>query len=329
VPGFSTSRRRSAETLPGIYRGWQFVSGLGFALVLWLLGYVFGGSENFTILQTWMIYTTLALSFYVVFSVGGLFAFSLAGFFGIGAYLSPYMYDRMTYVLALLVVLAIGSAIAFLLVVLVRRASDLYLGIATLGFAEILTVVYPNWQAVTGVSGNLYGIKPISFFGSAVVNPRPTYWLTAAGVVALYFLIAAMQRSTFGRNATAMRTSPEVAAVNGIDARRVRIVLFVVGSAFAVFAGSLFAHTQSYVSPESADVTVSITVFIIVIIGGARYIWSAPLGALLVVVLPLKITSWANYANLGFALLLVVMIIFAPGGLAGIPGYLRRRIWRA
>ena len=232
------------------------------------------------------IYALLALSLNLVWGGVGLVNLGLAGFFAVGAYTSALVTGAGAPVLigwgaALLVGAAVGLVVTFATV----RLRDDYLAIVTLGFAEVIRLVALNERWLTNGSDGISGIKaPLK-----AELGLGGFMLFYLGMVTLIVLLTStllhrLDRSPFGRAMKAIREDQQLAAFAGKNVLRFKLQTFALSAAIAALAGALYAHFQSYVSPDHFEPLITIYIFLAVTAGGVGRTSGAVLGAYLVVI---------------------------------------------
>jgi branched-chain amino acid transport system permease protein len=232
------------------------------------------------------IYALLALSLNLVWGGVGLVNRGLAGFFAVGAYTSALVTGAGAPVLigwgaALLVGAVVGLVVTFATV----RLRDDYLAIVTLGFAEVIRLVALNERWLTNGSDGISGIRaPLK--AELGLDGFTLFYL---GIVTLIVLLTSallqrLDRSPFGRAMKAIREDQQLAAFAGKNVLRFKLQAFAVSAAIAALAGALYAHFQSYVSPDHFEPLITIYIFLAVTAGGVGRSSGAVLGAYLVVI---------------------------------------------
>jgi branched-chain amino acid transport system permease protein len=265
-----------------------------------------------------LIYTVVSLGFYLVFCLTGQFAFSQAAMFGIGAYTTAWAERHTGFWLSLLISIAVVTLLAAVFLLLVNRASELYFAIATLGLAEITILVFQSWSSFAGSGGNSSVSGTPSVFGQLINTPAADFWFALAFTAAALIGVKAIELSPLRRQAIAVRDRERVARGMGVRTLQVRVLMFSLGAAFASAAGSLFATTQGFIDPDSFSVSLGIDIFLIVILGGVASMWGCVVGSVFVVVLPEIFRPAADYSQLVFAGVLLVVIFLLPGGFVSV-----------
>ena len=264
----------------------------------------------------------LAASLNLVNGHTGQFSLGHAGFMAAGAYASSTVTlflgpkilaatGSSTAATSLLFLLALGfgGLVAALIGLLVgipslRLRGD-YLAIVTLGFGEIIRVVIQNTDALGGSLG-LNGIPAYTNF----------FWTYALAAVTVY-VIANLVNSTYGRGFLAVRDDEVAAEAMGINTTKYKVNAFVIGAFFAGIAGGLYAHFNSFITPEGFNFLKSVEIVVMVILGGMGSTLGVVLAAILLTVLNEFLRQFEEYRMIIFSLLLIVMMIARPQGLLG------------
>lgn len=272
------------------------------------------------------IYIIFALSLNLEVGYTGLFNFGHVAFFGIGAYTSALLtLHQVPFEISLLSALALAGLWGFFLSLPCLRLRGDYFGIATLGFGEIIRMVFQNEVWLTKGPMGLPGIpKPILF--SIRFATLPQYLLLASGFAALTFVILrVILRSPFGRVLRAIREDEVAAGALGKNVFRFRLKSFVIGSTFAGLAGALWAHYITFISPGDFTLLETILVLLIVVLGGKGTQWGPIFGAIVLIFFQESLrflrlpAEWTRYLaplqQMIFGALLALLMIYRPDGL--------------
>jgi branched-chain amino acid transport system permease protein len=279
------------------------------------------------ILTNIAINIVLAVSLNLINGHTGQFSLGHAGFMSVGAYTAaavtmfagPHVLpvDAPTFIVMLwfLVALLAGGAMGAGLLVgapSLRLKGD-YLAIVTLGFGQIIFVIFRNIEPLGGALG-LNGIP-------AYTN---LFWAFGAAAVTVY-VITAMVNSTYGRGFLATHDDEIAAEAMGINTTRCKIVAFVIGAFFAGIAGGLYGHFELSISPRGFDFNKSVEIVVMVIVGGMGNTLGVILAAILLTLLPegLRMLSgvspslhWISESRLLlYSLLLISLMLLRPQGL--------------
>ncbi|HTJ27094.1 MAG TPA: branched-chain amino acid ABC transporter permease [Candidatus Limnocylindria bacterium] len=249
----------------------------------------------------------LALSLSVSLQAGQL-ALAQAAFMGIAAYVSAIL--AMTYhwplIASILAAVVVSTVVAALLAYPVRRLRGIFLAIATIGFGEIVRVVANN-LSVTGGAEGMSGIP------SDATTPV-IYGSLALVTLALF----ALSRTKFALAVALVREDEHAARGVGVDVGVVRTLSLALGGAIAGLGGALYAHASFFITPTDFGFATMERILVWCVIGGVTSPLGAVLGAALLSVLPEMIRFLADYREISNGIILLAVILFAPGGIAAL-----------
>ena len=296
------------------------------------------------------VFVLLALGLNIVVGLAGLLDLGYAAFFAIGAYAyaygaSPFSGNHAPFILMLLVGALVAATFGVLLGAPTLRLRGDYLAIVTLGFGEIVPIVFLNAEKYTEGTNGIGGIyKPdIPGVEFTLLNPWPFYVLILIIVTVTMIFVYRLSESRIGRAWMAIREDELAAASNGLNTVTTKLLAFALGASTAGLAGVFNASKLTLVSPDQFLSTVSFTIVAMVVLGGMGNIWGVALGAFIVYTiqvvflkqlnafvegLPFHIPvlsdiNFVQYQFLLYGLALVLMMLFRPEGL--FPSQRRRR----
>ena len=232
------------------------------------------------------IYALLALSLNLVWGGIGLVNLGLAGFFAVGAYASALATGAgMPVLIGWGAALIVGAVVGLVVTFATVRLRDDYLAIVTLGFAEVIRLIALNERWLTKGADGISGIKaPLK----AELGGQGFMLFYLAMVTLIVLLVSALlsrlDRSPFGRAMKAIREDQQLASFAGKNILRFKLQAFALSAAIAALAGALYAHFQSYISPDHFQPLITIYIFLAVTAGGVGRTGGAVLGAYLVVI---------------------------------------------
>jgi branched-chain amino acid transport system permease protein len=266
----------------------------------------------------------LAVSLNLINGYTGQFSLGHAGFMAVGAYTAAVITNQFgnlnpfaggALFLGALLAGGLLAAVTGLLVGLptLRLRGD-YLAIVTLGFGEIIRVIFQTMDKVGGARG------------LSVIHGYTNFFWTFGTVAVTIYIVTALVHSTYGRGFIAVRDDEVAAEAMGINTTKYKVTAFVVGAFFAGMAGGLYAHSKQFVTPGGFGFMASITFVVMVILGGMGNTPGVVLAAVLLTLLPEGLRKLAGFPHLGwigdtrmiiYSLLLIVLMLTRPQGLFG------------
>jgi branched-chain amino acid transport system permease protein len=292
--------------------------GLSLVLILFAL-YPFLMSDYFIDVAFFFgIYALLGLSLNVVLGEVGLFDLGHAGFYAIGAYTTAILNTSLD--IPILVLMPISALTAGLFAYLVcspiiHLRGD-YLCIVTIGMGEIVRLALLNNPFnITGGPNGVFGID-YPTLGIMTIDSSLKFYFFIWIVVGLCIIgLMSLQHSRVGRAWNCIREDETAAEATGIDVRSYKLLAFVIGAALAGVAGNIYASKLMIVSPESFSFMESCLMFSIVLIGGMGSVPGVLIGAAAISLFPEMFRPLAHYRMLFFGLVMILMMIFRPGGI--------------
>jgi len=262
----------------------------------------------------------LAVSLNLVNGYTGQFSLGHAGFMSVGAYaaaavslfLGPKLlgedggteFQQGLLFLGALTAGGLGAALAGLIVgVPSLRLKGDYLALVTLGFGEIIRVIFQNVEVLGGALG-LNGIPPYTTI----------FWVLALVALSI-FTIVCLVGSTYGRGFLAVRDDEIASEAVGLNTTRYKIVAFVISAFFAGAAGGLYGHFKLTITPTGFSFDKSIEIVVMVILGGMGNTIGVTLAAIMLTLLPEVLRPIAEYRMIIYSLLLIILMIVRPQGL--------------
>ena len=254
------------------------------------------------------IYIIMALSFYMPFITGQI-SLGQAGFMAIGAYASAVCTAKwgIPYVPAVLFGGIVAGVIGFVLGIPALRIKGIYLLLLTLGFGEIVRVVFINLDYV----GAAQGFPSIPY-------QKYTILYAYAVVFILVIFFSRLRRSRMGRAFQAVGDDEAVAEILGVNITSAKLLAFSVGAFIAGIGGGIFAHYQEYIEPLMFGVMHGIEFIVFAIFGGIQIFWGPIFGAVVLTFVPEFLRSIQNWRMELYGVLLIVMMIIRPQGVIGL-----------
>ena len=263
------------------------------------------------LLETIMIYAIVLFGLDIVVGYTGQVSLGHAGLFGVGAYTAGVLVMKLaaplwiTLPTAVLVTAGFGA----LLALPALRVSGPYLAMVTLAFGTIIQILINEMTFLTEGPMGITLKKP-SMFGH-VLDEREYYWLCVVLMVLALIVVHRILRSHLGRAFEALRGSPVASDCMGVSVYRYKVYAFVISAGFAGLAGSLYAYSEQYISPNSYNFELTVLFLLAVIMGGRKSRIGSMLGATIIVLLPklLDDVEMFRYVSVGLAILVALTAV--------------------
>lgn len=251
----------------------------------------------------------LALGLNLIIGFTGQFSLGHAGFMAIGAYCTGIVLVNNPGPVGFAIGLAIGllmcMVVALLIAIPTLRLKGDYLAIATLGFAEIIRIIAINLKITQGASG-------LSNIPKVITVDLALFLLLASILIVVNFVYSAP-----GRACVSIREDEIAADAMGINTTKYKTMAFVIGTMLAALAGAMYAGYFYVIYPQTFGFIKSIDVLIIVVFGGMGSLTGSILAAILLGLINLFLQSFADLRMIIYALMLIGIMVFRPGGLLG------------
>jgi len=301
------------------------------------------------------IYIAMALGLNIVVGLAGLLDLGFVAFFAVGAYSYSIFATRQASEFmpfgnfplggesfwAFLVIGGIVAAIAGVLIgIPVLRVKGDYLAIVTLGFGEIIRILFNNADRpinFTGGAMGIAGVTPPRLFGIDFIYPSQFYFVTLVILLFTLFAVRRLEQSKLGRSWKAVRENEIAAQAMGIPLVKTKLMAFALGASFSGIMGVVFAAKQAFIDPTSFTLMESFTILVMVVLGGMGSVPGVILGAAVITILNLQVltelTNWLNQLSYGgiisipealspakmqkliFGVILVAFALYRPQGL--------------
>lgn len=284
----------------------------GVALVLpaFLPGY------HLYILSLAGVWAVAAIGLNLLTGYTGQISIGHAGFVGIGAYVSALLTLKAGFPFWLALPLAglVSAVLGLGLGLPALRLSGPYLAIATLGFGAAVAQIFLKWEPVT--SGYM-GLKPPrpSLGPWVLESEAALYYLVFGTLAGMTWMAHNLVGSPFGRAWMALRDSELAAQAAGISLARYKTLAFAVSAFYAGVAGSLYAHLVGFISPFDFNLTISIFLVSVIVIGGLASIPGSIVGALFLTIVFQLLSGMRDMRSVFYGLALILSAVFLPGGL--------------
>jgi branched-chain amino acid transport system permease protein len=298
---------------------------LGMLVLALLLPLV--GNDYWALIGTRMaIYWVLVSGLNLVVGFAGHLAIGYVALLTLGAYTTSVLVagnvmPAVPVFPALAVSAVVGAIFGVIVGLPALRLRTFYFAMSTLGFATIVTQIALAWQSVTG--GGI-GIAGPEF--PAPFNTAWGFYFLCVGIATFTtWLSANVARSRYGRALIAVRDAEVAAEATGISKPKMLVAIFLLAGACAAVAGGLFASLQTYITPDAFTFDLSVLFFIAILIGGRGSIMGPLLGTIILTILPEIAAPLAAWSTFLYAVLLLVIVLVMPGGIAALLDFRNRK----
>lgn len=272
------------------------------------------------VLTTAFIYVVLILGLNTVIGLTGQVSLSQAALYGVGAYTSAILAKQISlpFPLSFALAVCVSASLGFFLSACVVKMRSHYLALATIGFGEILINVFRSAEKLTGGANGLSAI-PAPRLGPWIIDTPLRYcYLALAVAIVCYAGMFLITHSQLGNAFLAVRDNEFAASSLGLNTVRLKVLAFTLGAGYAGAAGALYAHLDGFIGPESFSTSQSILLFCVLVVGGLGHPLGSLIGALLFVIGQEFFRAFSHYQLLLFGSTVIIVMVFAPQGIAGL-----------
>ena len=284
-------------------------------LVVWPLLYQNGYTVR--IMTTGGLYTMLTVSVVVILGQAGQLSFAHSAFYGIGAYTAALLAMKASVPTfpALIIGALVPGVIALVVGRPVLKLRYFYLALATIGLGQIFLVLVIQLRSVTGSGMGLAPIPNLKIFGFTFgTNLRQYYLIWVIVVLVILFMDRAL-KYRLGRALRGIATSEIASSTLGVRTTNWKLLAFVTSAVICGLAGGLFAFITVAITPSSFAFSTAILPIVMMILGGGS-VWGGVIGAIIMTWVVNGFTSIQQYTGVAYSIIMILLLIFLPAGLA-------------
>ncbi|MFH1092391.1 MAG: branched-chain amino acid ABC transporter ATP-binding protein/permease [Pseudomonadota bacterium] len=302
----------------GAWKNWLLA---GAAVVIIIVAPVLLASHEYvlSVLNFSGIYAIVLLGLYILTGYCGMLSLGHGAFFGLGAYSSAII--TLKYGLPAELGLAVGiivtGVIAFCIGLPTTKLTFFHLALVTMGMCVIINILFEEQVWLTGGSMGLKSIPALSLAGFKISTTANYFRLVWLVLLPLALFTRNLADSNLGRAFRAIKEDEVAARSSGINTARVKNLAFVMSAVYAAIGGSIYAHYVGFIDPHGFGLISSFNLITMIFIGGDMSILGPILGGLLFQALPMVLNVVQEYSILIMGVILLVVILFMPRGLAG------------
>ena len=263
-----------------------------------------------------LIMALFAMSFNILYGHMGQLSFGQAAFFGVGAYGAAMMMTKTgaPFLVCLLAGTLVGGLWALITGFLCIRLAGIYFAIMTVVVSQSTFYIIFNWYSFTGGDNGIQGLLP----PPVLQGPFAYYYFSLAIVIAAIIVYRVIFNSPFGLSLYCIRDNIDSSIFVGIKVRRHMHIAFVMAGIYAASAGVLFAPFKRSVVPHMCDWTTSGNAVFMGVLGGVYHLGGPILGAVVWTFLDAFVTGFTEYWPIIIGLILLLVILYMPGGILGL-----------
>ena len=292
------------------------------------------GADFYTeLIAKTLVMAIFAMSLDLLVGFTGLVSFGHAAYFGIAAYavalLSP-KYEAASLWLVLPASVGLAALAALVVGLFVLRTKGIYFIMVTLAFAQMFFYVFHDTPLGGGSDGLYLNVKPTAEIGGFLPfdldQPTHLYYFILAMLVLVYAFLARVLQSPFGRVLVGIKSNEHRMQSLGYVTFRYKLAAFALAGGLGGVAGFLYSVVFGFVTPELLSWHQSGNVLLMVILGGMGNLVGAVAGAFAFVAMQEVFSMWTKHWQLAMGLMIVAAVLFMPGGLAAVPGRIKRAL---
>jgi branched-chain amino acid transport system permease protein len=263
------------------------------------------------------IYSIATMGLNLLMGYAGQISLGHAAFYALGAYTTGLLTakNNVPFLPSLIAAIILTAAIAYVIGTACLRLRGHYLAVATLAIGEIIFICLNAAVDFTGGPSGLAGIPSIEIGGFSFDSDFKFYYLVWSIFILLFILTSNIINSRTGRALRSLHGSEMAAAAMGINVTALKVQVFVLSAVYAALAGVLYGHSVTFVSPQISDLMFSVKLLTMIVVGGMGHLWGCVLGAAILTLLPELLSAFQDYELVIYGSILLVMVMFLPGGL--------------
>lgn len=290
------------------------------AIVLLVFPFIAQNRYQVHIINMAGIYILMSLGLNLAMGYGGQFNLAMGALWGVGAYTAALLNTRLGVPFwlnlpAAMVTAGIFGALVGLPSLKVRSH---YLAIVTIGLGEVINIILVNEDELTGGALGIPRIQMPNFFGIPIDNDERFYYIVLIMVILGYLVARQILRHRIGRSFRAIRDDYQAARAMGVNIAYYQILAFIISAAYAGAAGALFAHLNTYISPDIFEFKSTLFVMTMTLIGGMGNLAGSIVGGLGLPILQEYLRVIEDWQLVAYGIAIMVVVLFMPGGVIGL-----------
>lgn len=295
------------------------------AIVFSILIPLITNSYSLGVMNLVLLYFIAALGLNILIGMGGQISFATVSFVGFGSY-SYAIFSKnagLHPIISLILAVIVTALIALVLGKILFRLKGTYFTFATIGFVQITANIFLNWVPVTGGPNGITEVPNLKIGNLQPNSPIVWFYLLMVISVICLFLVENIRKTQLGRSLAAVRDNELAAQSLGVDVYNTKVIAFCIAGAFAGLSGAILAPHNQAISAYLYTYDMTINYLVMVMLGGVNSTIGTFVGSILVTMMPEWLRPLQQYMRLIYGVLIIILMIFMPMGLAG----LAQKIW--
>lgn len=305
---------------------WKTLALIAFLVLLLAMPKIARNDYQVRILNMTGLYILISLGLNIAMGYCGQINLAMGAFWGVGAYTAALLNVnfKWPFWLTLPAAMVVSAIIGMVVALPSLKVRSHYLAIVTLGLGEVINIILVNEEKITRGAMGIPGIKRPSLFGLAINSEQKYYYLVLAAVILGYLIARQITRHRFGRAFRAIRDDFVAAKAMGVNTGFYQILAIVISAVYAGVAGVLFAHLNTYISPDIFEFRSTLFVLTMTMVGGMGNLLGSLVGGVLVI-LQEVLRTFRDWQLVFYGVAVVLVVLFFPGGVMGIARRWRER----
>jgi branched-chain amino acid transport system permease protein len=283
------------------------------------------------VINTAGIYILISLGLNIAMGYAGQFNLAMGALWGVGAYTAAILNTRfgIPFWLNLPAAMVAAGLMGAIVGLPSFKVRSHYLAIVTIGLGEVINIILVNQQGLTGGADGIARIQMPSFLGIPINTDERYYYLILAVVLLGFFVARQILKHRIGRSFRAIRDDYQAAKAMGVNIAYYQILAFVISAAYAGAAGALFAHLNTYISPDIFEFSSTLFIMTVTMVGGMGSLAGSIVGGLALPILQEYLRVIKNWQLVAYGIAIMVVVLFIPGGVIQLMRRLRgSRVFR-
>jgi branched-chain amino acid transport system permease protein len=263
------------------------------------------------------IYILISFGLNIAMGFAGQFNLAMGALWGIGSYTAAILNTQsgvpfwLTFPAAIIVTGLVGALVGLPSL----KVRSHYLAIVTIGLGQVINILMLNLESFTGGALGIGNIQKPVLFGFVIGDDQSFYFLILIVVVLGYIIARQIVGHRIGRTFRAIRDDYQAAKAMGVNTAYYQIIAFVISAAYAGAAGALFAHLNSYISPDIYEFKSTLFVMTMTMVGGMGSLVGSIGGGLALPVLNEYLRVIQDWQKVAYGLSIMIVVLFMPGGI--------------